>query len=426
MQKTGYIYKRNGWWVLRFREVVNQAGALKIVQRAERLVPVSNQFRTKSSVAMHAADRLKEINRWNQNSEKVITVADFVDRIFLPHVTEQRRPSTAKNASDIWKTHLEPRIAKELLRDLRTHHVKRLLDEIAAQDKHPKTGEPLRRESLKRIKSCLSAMFKHAKNMAFFEGVNPATDAEIPGKAPGGQATFAYSMPEIERMLQVLLNPTAQVIVATAGYSGLRRGELEGLRWEDWHDGALWVSRSVWNGHVNEPKTQASAAPVPVITSLADRLTAYRKYLGSPATGPMFPGARDGKALSLNNVLNRDIKPVLNRCATCGKSAGKAHLKADHKFVRDTRLPQWRGWHAFRRGVATNLHALGVDDKTIQSTLRHSSVNVTQRCYIKSLPSQTKAAMDRLENAISAERTAACAPDCAQEPAAENTVNRVN
>jgi hypothetical protein len=27
---------------------------------------------------------------------------------------------------------------------------------------------------------------------------------------------------------------------------------------------------------------------------------------------------------------------------------------------------EWHGWHAFRRGLATNLHRLGVSDKVIQ------------------------------------------------------------
>jgi len=35
---------------------------------------------------------------------------------------------------------------------------------------------------------------------------------------------------------------------------------------------------------------------------------------------------------------------------------------------------RWHGWHAFRRGLATNLHRLGVSDKIVQKILRHSGV----------------------------------------------------
>ena len=59
----------------------------------------------------------------------------------------------------------------------------------------------------------------------------------------------------------------------------------------------------------------------------------------------------------------------------------------------------WHGWHAFRRGLATNLHRLGVQDETIQRILRHSTVAVTQNCYIKTADADMVAAMRRLESA---------------------------
>jgi integrase len=43
------------------------------------------------------------------------------------------------------------------------------------------------------------------------------------------------------------------------------------------------------------------------------------------------------------------------------------------------------GWPAFRHGLATNLHTLGVDDKSSQAILRHSNIGITQNIYIKAL-----------------------------------------
>ena len=63
-------------------------------------------------------------------------------------------------------------------------------------------------------------------------------------------------------------------------------------------------------------------------------------------------------------------------------------------------LPEWHGWHAFRRGLATNLNRLGVDDSVIQRILRHSHVSVTQACYIKTASEDAKAAMQKLETAL--------------------------
>jgi hypothetical protein len=43
----------------------------------------------------------------------------------------------------------------------------------------------------------------------------------------------------------------------------------------------------------------------------------------------------------------------------------------------------WYGWHAFRHGLATNLHRLGVSDKVIQQILRPANVTTTINIYLK-------------------------------------------
>jgi hypothetical protein len=58
---------------------------------------------------------------------------------------------------------------------------------------------------------------------------------------------------------------------------------------------------------------------------------------------------------------------------------------------------KWKGWNAYRRGLATNLHELGIPDKVIQAILRHEDVKTTQRSYIKTVPSVVTEAMKRLE-----------------------------
>jgi len=169
--------------------------------------------------------------------------------------------------------------------------------------------------------------------------------------------------------------------VLTAAFSGLRRGEIRGMRWENLESGdplAFYrVSQSIWKGFVTEPKTAKSKAPVPIIGALTKRLEEHRARCGNPTSGPMFANTL-GKPLDLNELYRRTIKPIL-------QAAGI----------------EWHGWHAFRRGLATNLHRLGIDDKTIQAILRHSTVAFTQACYIKTVSADSVAAMQQLENAVS-------------------------
>ena len=89
----------------------------------------------------------------------------------------------------------------------------------------------------------------------------------------------------------------------------------------------------------------------------------------------------------------------MSRCAVC-RQLESEHKTDGHLFERDKSLPPWHGWHAFRRGLATNLHALGADDKTIQAILRHSNVGLTMNVYVKSVAESQVNAMDALSEKL--------------------------
>ena len=194
-------------------------------------------------------------------------------------------------------------------------------------------------------------------------------------------------------MLAVLGEPE-RTVVLTAAMTGLRKGEIRGLRWEDFNGRELTVNRSIRNSVTSEPKTARSRAPVPVVKELAEALERHRANMGKLAVGPIFQ-SDNGSPLNLDNLARRVIQPALERCAVC-KKPKREHETDGHLFERDKTIPRWHGWHAFRRGLATNLHALRVDDKTIQAILRHSNIGLTMNVYVKSVPESGVNAMDLL------------------------------
>jgi integrase len=182
------------------------------------------------------------------------------------------------------------------MKNVRTFHVQNWLDMIGAKG--------LSRNTLKHIKSVISAIFKLAKQQDYFHGENPAKDTAVNPSAPEPQETYAYSLEEINSLPTHIPEPAATAF-AVAAFSGLRRGEIEGLQWEDYCDGEIQVSRSIWNGRENEPKTKKSAAPVPVIRQLADRLEMHRLHQKNAKKGPMFSTGK-GTAESMNNLSPAD------------------------------------------------------------------------------------------------------------------------
>ena len=67
---------------------------------------------------------------------------------------------------------------------------------------------------------------------------------------------------------------------------------------------------------------------------------------------------------------------------------------------------EWKGWHGFRRALATNLVALGIPDIVASQILRHSSVEITRRCYVKRVSDVVTDAMGKFEQAVAAESLA--------------------
>ena len=108
----------------------------------------------------------------------------------------------------------------------------------------------------------------------------------------------------------------------------------------------------------------------------------------------MFQGERRGTSMNLPNLARRVIVPLLTRCSVC---YNPNHLHPDnHEFQLEETIPQWKGWHCFRRSLASNLYALGVKPKVIQAILHHSDLATTMGFYVETLESESRGALDKL------------------------------
>jgi integrase len=398
-EQNGQIIRISGRWYVRHWERRNIGGQIERKRVAHLLGEVTTRGKhPPDEIKQLAKDHMRKMNDSKVEPFQVVTLVDFAENTWLPYVEEHEKPSTLRSHKNRWKNHLKAHCDGLWLRNVRCCDVQRILEAIARPDK-------LGKNSLKRMKAILSAIFSFAKQQGYYDGVNPAHDAKIP-EARAPKETYAYNLDEIRSMLAVLPDTKeepAGAVVATAAYAGLREGEIEGLEWEDYTGSELCIRRSIWEGHVTTPKTDASADVVPIIKSLAARLDMHRLRCGNPSKGPIFRNGL-GNHESLSNIRTRQVLPVLERCGVCRKAEDE-HGRANHEYVRDASLPEWHGWHAFRRGLATNLHELDVPDKLIQKILRHKDVKVTQACYILPRDPAIAAAMERLEERLSTQDT---------------------
>jgi len=396
-RQAGSISQHRGYWRIRYRQQLNINGKIVTVQRSRNIISV-DECPSESEARKRAEKELKEVLDEANHPQPVskgeapmlMSLGRFVDEIYFAQAQLQNRPSTLRGYRQTWNNYLKDRAGAMMLREVETKHVQGWLNQLAAENRvHSRNTRDVKKlaklethrltkTTLGHIKHFVSGVFRFAATQGYLDGTKAemVTLAKIPANAPRGKQTHAYSLEEIEAMVKVMdgADPTllSGTIITCAAFTALRQGELTGLLWECYKSpshtkgnealGEIFVGSSVWRGYRTKPKSEASEAPVPVIPRLAKRLAEHRKRLGNPDKGPVFPNGA-GNPLDLNWLVTTKLRPALEEAGI-----------------------DWRGWHAFRRGLATNLDRLGIGLKMIQLILRHANADVTLKHYIK--PSQ--------------------------------------
>lgn len=268
-----------------------------------------------------------------------MNLSAFMSAHYLPYVHAEMEPSTVRGYESIWRRHA----FETEVEGFRPPDAERFVHSL------PRS---LTRRTLIHIRSFYSGVWSYAIRTGLYERSNPWREVRVP-KARESVETYAYGAEEVRAMLSVLTGQ-AHLAVAIAAYAGLRKSEIQGLKWEDYDGASLHIRRKVWQGREGRPKSKASRASVPcapALKEILDRVSAPHDW--------MIRNASNGPA-DLQNLAERVIRPVL-----------RAHGL------------EWHSWHPFRRSVGSRLHEAGVQDLTIQKVLRHENVSATRACYIK-------------------------------------------
>jgi len=362
--QSGHVFRHRRKWYLRYRDdVLTQDGTVERVQHCRSLGDaVGLNGLTRSQAEGLADEFLRPINDGTHTPASTMTLNRFIEHVYLPDVENHCQVSTYRDYKNKWLRYVKPR-GELTLRDFKTLQAEQMLRDIAS-------AEDLSATTLRHIKNFLSGVFRYAHRIGILNGANPMREVKIPKARPAGE-TYAYSLDEIIRMLAVVPEPAATVM-ATAGFTGVSKGELRGLLLENYDGTTIRVTGAVWRSQVKETKNRHRKGTIPVIAPLARLLDRHIALCGR-SSGFIFANAA-GKPMNLDTLAANVIRPALAKAGV-----------------------GWHGWHAFRRGLATNLHRLGAASKSIQQILRHSNISTTMNIYVKSDVDDATAAMKKLE-----------------------------
>lgn len=174
--------------------------------------------------------------------------------------------------------------------------------------------------------------------------------------------------------------------------SGLRVGEVTGLRWEDldFENGFISVNHTlVYYQHaengcyfgINTPKTKAGIREVPMLSSVREAFWAEKEY--QEAMEITCKAKIDGYTnfvfvnrfgnVQHQGTLNKALRRIMRDC-------NEQILEKSPNAKNLVLLPRF-SCHILRHTFATRLYEEGVNMKVIQDVLGHSDIGTTMNIY---------------------------------------------
>jgi integrase len=328
--------------------------------------------------ALHALrlGRLKAPTRKTLNEEAADWLRRADDGEALTRSGGRYKPSLVRLVESDFRLHISPELGARRLSELTRHDVQQLVDRLRTRG--------LSGSKVRGVVTSLKIVLRRPLEDDELS-TNPAERLRLPAGA--GSRKPEATADEVQRLLDALpadLKP----LYATAAYSGLRRGELRGLRWEDVDlaSGVLHVVRS-WDDRRGAipPKSTAGTREVPVPPLLRDYLAAWKMESGREGQDLVF-GTDAARPFSPSNVRNRAMKAWQRADA----------VEADRAVTegREARPLVRLGLHELRHVWVSLLHDAGFSLEMIGKFAGHSSAWMTER-YSHLLPGAAVAAGER-------------------------------
>jgi integrase len=350
------------WWedYIKPDGSIGRRRASKILGSAEGI--------TKRQAMKAAEEFLRPLNQGRLTPVSTILFREFIENYFVPNVFPTLKLSTQKRYQITLNKHLLPAFGHRRLCDIGTLEIQQFVLK--------KMEAGLSWECCDHFRNLISKVFTMAKKWGYHSAENPAAGVELPERRTVREK-HALTPDQISGLL-VLLREPVRTMVAVALFTGVRIGELLGLRWSDVDliAGKLRISQACYRGIIGTPKTQGSRRTLHLPESLVTALLRFRE--SSPGTEDQLVfRTRNHTPLNDTNLLHRFLKPA-------GKLIGAP----------------WLGWHTLRRTHATLLLVSGATPKETQTQLGHSRISTTMEIYAQNVPAHQQLAVERLSQLV--------------------------
>jgi integrase len=297
-------------------------------------------FRTRKDAERYLREQLRSLDTGTYMAPHKLTVATYFGEHWLPAMQARGlRPSTLTRYEDHVRCAITPALGGLPLQGLMPTHLNKLYGDLRTAGRAPKT--------IRNIHGVLSKALADAERWGLV-GRNAARLADVPAVAR--PKLRVWSPEQTRAFLAAVANDRLFAAWLLAATTGMRRGELLGLRWEDidLDNGVVRVARArVRAGNqvvAGEPKTARGRRTIALDPTTMAALRHHRKRQTERAAGrgPALCGQRPG--LHHAGRYAHPPEPIqLVVSAACPRWWAAGHPAARlAPLLRDRRARGWR------------------------------------------------------------------------------------
>lgn len=268
---SGCLLAKGKGWAIRWRELeIAPDGTRRRVLRYETLEPMSRREATQI-----LAKKLAAASDRSKPTRSQVTFATLANE-WQASVLPMYKHSTQKHRRFMLKKHLLPRFGDKAVSEITRQEIQVYVAHLTQEGYAPK--------SIDHIHDVLSAILRTAVKWGHLQD-NPARGVDLP-KLRTVRPKWALTREQAAALLDAL-PPLSRAMAALAILTGLRRGELFALRWQDLDQEArvLTVREAVYDGTFGSPKTEAGLRQIPLSESALSVIHEWKQRAGCTEPG---------------------------------------------------------------------------------------------------------------------------------------------
>ncbi|TFJ93635.1 site-specific integrase [Lentibacillus salicampi] len=325
-------------------------------------------FNTKKEAQLAAAEIEQQVNEKTYVTVTEKTLNHIIDEWIEVYAKNKMKPSTFENKNMIIRNKIRPILGNKKIKDIEPSEIQSIYNKML-------NDEGLSTSYARAVHNILSSVFKYAKK---WDKIKVNIMEKVDAPVPKYKQIQTWSLEEVTKFMEIAKDYQTYIAYVLAIYTGMRMGEILGLRWKDidLDNGTIHIVQAMirmgGSYYFDEPKTKGAKRQISITDDVIEALKEHKN--DQEYSSELVVTTSIGTPYSQRNLL-RNFNSIQKR--------------ADVPKIT---------FHDLRHTHATMLLKLGENPKIVSERLGHARTSITLDIYSHVLPDMQKETAQNFSN----------------------------